>query len=307
MKLDTQIKIIRQYTKIINKIYLRCKPLGDALYSIKHHTIEKIIENRYFDSFKFYHEENTGISNDLPIWVIWFQGMQNAPDLVKSCYEYLKMNSNGRKVNLITLENYKDYIDMPEELIDRAKKGTVRWAHISDLIRCKLLYSYGGIYIDATVLVTQPIPLDICKYDFFTIKHIRQGLIDREISQGYWRIFFMCATPRLDCFRISSEILERHIIETKNIIDYFTMDYIMHLCYLKDEKTKKMFDNVPYNNNRVYDLVTVLEKEYDVDYWKNLCTENWLHKLTVWRTFEIGKKTFMMKLFNKDLHPINKK
>ena len=39
------------------------------------------------------------------VWVCWFQGIDNAPDLVKKCYESLKNNLRDKEIILITSEN----------------------------------------------------------------------------------------------------------------------------------------------------------------------------------------------------------
>ncbi len=43
------------------------------------------------------------------VWVCWFQGIENAPDLVQICYQSLQENLKDREIILITLENIMEY------------------------------------------------------------------------------------------------------------------------------------------------------------------------------------------------------
>ena len=39
------------------------------------------------------------------VWICWFQGMDNAPDLVKTCFESVKKNLINKDIVLITADN----------------------------------------------------------------------------------------------------------------------------------------------------------------------------------------------------------
>ena len=47
------------------------------------------------------------------VWMCWWQGLENAPDLVKACVASVQKNAGNHEVTIITLENYKEYIDVP--------------------------------------------------------------------------------------------------------------------------------------------------------------------------------------------------
>ena len=72
------------------------------------------------------------------VWVCWFQGMENAPDVVKKCYESLKENLIGKEIILITSENMCEYVNMPEYIIDKWKNGQITNTHMTDLLRLEL-------------------------------------------------------------------------------------------------------------------------------------------------------------------------
>ncbi len=100
------------------------------------------------------------------IWQCWWQGVDNAPDIVKKCFESVKKFS-GKEVIVIDNNNYDKYIKIPEHIMNKFEKGVISFAHFSDYIRCLLLSTYGGTWIDSTVLLTDKMPEVIFKQDFF--------------------------------------------------------------------------------------------------------------------------------------------
>ena len=88
------------------------------------------------------------------IWICWFQGIERAPELVKTCYKSVKRWYPDNDIVLITKENFRDYVDIPEYVISKWKKGKILNAHFSDILRLALLIKYGGLWIDATVFCT---------------------------------------------------------------------------------------------------------------------------------------------------------
>ena len=85
------------------------------------------------------------------VWFCWLQGLEQAPPLVKLCYEALRQKLPDREIVVIDAKNVFDYITLPEEIVEKWKRGIIGPAHFSDLIRLELLVRYGGYWIDATV------------------------------------------------------------------------------------------------------------------------------------------------------------
>ena len=84
------------------------------------------------------------------VWFCWLQGMENAPELVKECLERLRA-SIGEEVIVLDDRNYGEYVELPEYVVRKYRKGIIPPALFSDLLRLELLIRYGGTWIDATV------------------------------------------------------------------------------------------------------------------------------------------------------------
>lgn len=88
------------------------------------------------------------------VFSCWLQGEENAPDIVKKCFSSMRKNLKGKKIVIITNENLSEYADLPEYIISKWKNGIITNTHFSDILRANLLAKYGGLWIDATALVT---------------------------------------------------------------------------------------------------------------------------------------------------------
>lgn len=89
------------------------------------------------------------------IWVLWLQGFEQAPELVKVCVQSLKRAVSEKEVLCLLDEtNLSNYIDLPDFIVQKWKNGNISNAHFADLIRLRLLNVYGGVWIDATVYFT---------------------------------------------------------------------------------------------------------------------------------------------------------
>ena len=88
------------------------------------------------------------------VWICWLQGLDNAPELVKVCLRSQQKLLTDREIIVITLDNYTDYVQLPDFFVNKYKQGHIPHALFSDLLRLELLIRYGGTWMDATLLVT---------------------------------------------------------------------------------------------------------------------------------------------------------
>ena len=87
------------------------------------------------------------------IWVCWFQGIENAPKLCQVCVKRISQVFGKENVVIVTKENFKDYIRLPDHIIEKWEKGIITNTHFSDILRVALLSEKGGTWIDATILI----------------------------------------------------------------------------------------------------------------------------------------------------------
>jgi len=88
------------------------------------------------------------------IWMLWFQGLDNAPHVVKECYASWKNLNPDWQVIFLDDTNLHEYVDME----DISKGGGVLQKQtLADIIRINLLAKYGGVWVDATCYCCRPL------------------------------------------------------------------------------------------------------------------------------------------------------
>ena len=107
------------------------------------------------------------------IYVFWWQGIENAPEIIKICYKSLLKNYdiNSQKVILIDSTNYKKYVEIPTYIIEKMNNGIISITNFSDIVRSIVLYKNGGLWVDASIFFTKPINKKIFDRDFFIMKN----------------------------------------------------------------------------------------------------------------------------------------
>lgn len=218
------------------------------------------------------------ISDDCPIWVLWWQGLDNAPLIVKRCVESIKKNAGKHPFHLLSKDNLGKYIRLPEFINQKVDRGAITLTHLSDIIRMALLSKYGGFWIDSTVYVTKP----IIGYNipFYSIR--QHGSNPRYVDNGNgWTAYFIATCPD----SIVAETIYNFFLaywRTHDVlIDYYLVDYAITLCKLYIPKMKQWLDSIPYDSDRVNDMRLNLNSRYTQDLWNRL-TDNRYNKL-VWR------------------------
>lgn len=261
---------------------------------------QNYLKNKLFTKYEYIINEFNDVdikqeSDSLfPVWVCWWQGEENMPELVKLCYNSLKRNANGHPIHLVTKDNYQSYIEIPNYIIQKMGSGSISITHFSDILRVHLLYRHGGLWVDSTILVTSPIPKTFDN-DFFSIKHAKKG----QHVTGYRWTAFLIYTDREN---ILANFLKTFFLEywktEEKLITYLMIDYVFALAYDHIPAVTKMVDKNPYNNLQHNDLRYLLKsgKAFDQNKFDAICSDTYLHKLT-WKkkflnTTKDGKLTY---------------
>jgi Capsular polysaccharide synthesis protein len=89
------------------------------------------------------------------IWLLWLQGWDDAPWLIRQVAESWKINNPDWNIQYVTLDNLHEYVCDIDYIYDETKK--IEPPAKSDIIRLSLLKNHGGIWADATMLCMQPL------------------------------------------------------------------------------------------------------------------------------------------------------
>lgn len=236
------------------------------------------------------------------IWVCWWQGLENAPKIVKCCIDSIRANAGNHNVIIITDENYHKYVEFPEWIERKKKAGIITKTHISDLLRLSLLAQYGGVWLDSTFYCTGS--LEPCfSTPIWSIK--RPDYRHVSVACGEFANYsFGCTSENRKIFAVLRDYLLDYWKNYDYMIDYLFLDYLIVLASKRNKEVADAFKTLPPNNKNCDELLKKLGMIYDPAEWSNLKENTTLFKLTWKANFpnEIGgKQTFYGKLLNGEL------
>ena len=176
------------------------------------------------------------------IWSIWWQGEENAPEVVKICFENMRENCASHELKIITKDNYTNYINLPEHIIKKVEAGMITLTHLSDILRFYLLSRYGGMWIDATILVTEKIPEEIFEREYYVIRH-EKNFNSYGVNMDRWITFLQAAKKDNILCSFGYDFLIEYWKERTSLIDYMLIDYAVEIAYEEFSKCREILDS----------------------------------------------------------------
>ncbi len=152
------------YTDLMKKSNKLERKIGINVYDILAVDRTSKYMNRYAEKVKVMAErirkESLDIKHDEiteTVFVLWLQGLKNAPSVVRACVSSIKefANTNGMNFAFLDEENLCSYITIPPVIREKYKKGVIDVQQFSDIVRLLVLYNYGGLWVDADVLIPE--------------------------------------------------------------------------------------------------------------------------------------------------------
>lgn len=210
------------------------------------------------------------------IWIFWWQGIENAPDLVKVCYRSVAKNMKDWGIVLITHNNYKVYTNIPDFIIDKLDKGIITLTHFSDILRLDLLIRYGGLWLDATVLCTDGnFPMIILQSDLFVYQTQKPGADGKATLMSSW---CMWAKPDNHILKITQEMIYTYWEQYNYMMDYFLLHQFMTI--VMNEFPEEACRIPPYTNENPHILLLHFFDKYDEILWEDWKRQSIFHKLS---------------------------
>lgn len=237
------------------------------------------LEKKYgkiLDELEKSFREKQAVSKEKYIWVCWMQGIENAPEIVKTCIQSIKDNITNRKVVLITSENYRKYVTFPDFIQLKINNKIIKGAHLTDLLRLELLDRYGGTWIDATVYCSgKKIPCYMLDSDLFLFQCLKPGRDGHITTISNW---FITAKAHHKFIYLEKELLYSYWKENDTLVDYFIFHDFFQMII---EQYPEVWDEViPFSNSTPHILLLRLFDEYDEIVWNAVKDQSPFHKLT---------------------------
>lgn len=91
--------------------------------------------------------------------IIWMYWDSEVPEIVQQCFLKIKKLNPEYQINILNNQNIKDFCDF-----DFSQLTSLTPQQYSDLLRFNLLYTYGGIWLDASIIIYNNLDwiIDLC-------------------------------------------------------------------------------------------------------------------------------------------------
>ena len=211
------------------------------------------------EKYKYLIKIEENISEDSPIWVMWYQGFEKAPPLIKACIHSIFENKANHPVHLLDQYNLKRYIKLPKYILTKFKKNKFTITHFSDIVRTALLSTYGGYWIDATYFITSPI--NYTSSSLFTLK-LAHCYSKKIISKCIWAGNFLAMPKNSFLSTYSYQAFLLYWKYYDSLIDYFLLDYVIYIAYKNVKELRDLIEKIPYIECNIFVLFKSLNETY---------------------------------------------
>lgn len=223
------------------------------------------------------------------IFVFWWNGFDDAPEIVKQCIKSIDDNYKNRfKIIKIDQNNFNSYAEIDESIMYLFEKGSISIQTFSDILRFNLISIHGGVWIDSTVFISNPFDIEneLKEKNFVTLVDANTASFFTYKGENVsWSSFFIGGTKNNPLFKKIYKAYVDYFAEF-NMTPYFFTDmllmiYKVHgddkcslkiceknaddLFYVADHALKKRdesFKTCPQKLNWRIDLTKLRNKKY---------------------------------------------
>ncbi|MET0414435.1 MAG: capsular polysaccharide synthesis protein [Actinoplanes sp.] len=217
-----------------------------------------------------------------------------APPLVGACVAALRANNPGERVHLLSDADLGYYVDFPDDLaVALAGNKT----HFSDLLRLLLLEKYGGVWVDGTCLVTEPL----------------RPHVDGALAKGsvfafnyhgpYISSWFLAARPGSYALHLWRAAMFLWWEKRGELIDYFLLHHVFEMLHHLDPRFRTEWDEGHrLNSGPPHALQTEMLRPYDPDRWREIRAASFAHKLRYkYQPHEVTSASYLAHVIRNDL------
>ena len=227
------------------------------------------------------------------IWQYWGQGINDkTPPIVNLCFNSIKRQKGEYQQIILSNNSIQEYLNIPKFIAQKLKNNPeFTLTFFSDLLRIYLLNVYGGIWIDATIFLSDSIHNNLLQKDFFLFQRANQPTDYKKWEKLNYHYFSWQKN-----FKVN--MLNSFIIAQKNNPIITSLTTILTAYWEKETSFKHYFlfqilfneliQFEPYCNlncEKISDTIPhLLLKNYNEQYDENILQDIYqktsIHKLT---------------------------
>lgn len=211
------------------------------------------------------------------VWVCWLQGIDSAPPIVQKCFDSVVHAFQGteREVVLITNDNYADYVDLPEYIIQKYKSGKIKPTLFSDILRINLLINLGGVWLDPTILITDKIPDYMLNSALLIPQTVHEETMVFSTRIVSW---FISARRNSKILLLTRELLYKYWKQNDEALEYLLVYYFLEISIKAFPDEWEKVPVFPFVNALM--VADNLQKPYSKELYEQLTSLSPFQKLT---------------------------
>lgn len=206
-----------------------------------------------------------------PIWQYWEQGADSAPPIVQMCLQSVQRNNGGREVIVLDDHTIRQYIELPEHIW--RKRHLMSRAHFSNFVRLGLLKRHGGTWLDATILLTKPMPKRLENRSFLMLRQSGNPRLTET-----WFIHARQGHPFIETiFHALSDYWKHY----DGLHGYFMFAYHIEALLILHARLRRRFLRMPQIAvHSAHALQKQFDNPFDEVAHRAILERSWLHKLS---------------------------
>lgn len=232
------------------------------------------------------------LSSSKVIWQYWGQGInkESLPEIVKLCFNSIDRFKDNYTVIRLDDSSVKEYLDIPEYIWQKKASKSISPAFFSDILRLALLYHYGGIWIDSTMLLTDKIPKTLRSEDLFMFQRNPEAQ-NKDIWENFNHTYFRWDSRHKINVLNSFIIAKQNNYSIKVLLDLLLIywkfqdnsDFYLFFQVLFDELTKHELKNkngILVDDTLPHLLQLNLDSPFSQEHLNNIKKHCFIHKLS---------------------------
>ncbi len=276
------------FNKIQNKIYfITQKMVGEDWQELLTEYFTKGIETEQIKPKKTFENEKI-------IWQFWGQGwdFEKLPEVVKISYKSVQKYNEDYKIIHLDMNNINDYLEIPKYILEKVESKKISFAHFTDIIRLALLNNYGGVWIDATILLTGYLPQEYFEMEYFMFQRDDSLSLENKKDWEKYDDFYFSWNDEMKVRVLNSIIFAKKNNEIIKILldmllifwkyndlapNYFFFQVLYTELienYYKEKKCKVVSDTL------THEMIRVWFDKFSEEKLSEITKKNNIHKLT---------------------------
>lgn len=178
------------------------------------------------------------------IWLLWLQGWDTAPWLVRQVAESWEINNPDWQIRYLSWSNLEAYVDDIDYVFDPDK--TISPQALSDIVRLSLLNRHGGVWADATLLCMQPLSpwiADAVEPAGLWMYHGHGGGMDGRYGPCSW---FIASEPGGLIINRWKQACDAYWRARRATSDYFWLDGLFKRLFRTDPGFRETWRRAPH-------------------------------------------------------------